>query len=208
MKTILSTIVYPLFITVTHELFADVFITNNALLASIYGGVCIGVGIGLVYRVGASTGGMDIPPLVINKYTNIPLPTLVMCIDGATVVLGASTYGIEAAMIGLVSVWICGQIIDKVMTIGSHEAKNVMIISDKYEELMQEIYTNINRGTTILHAEGGYTRKQKPVIMTVVMKKQFPILDRIIAHVDPEAFVIVNDVNEVQGEGFTYMQGL
>ena len=73
---------------------------------------------------------------------------------------------------------------------------------------MQEIYTNINRGTTILHAEGGYTRKQKPVIMTVVMKKQFPILDRIIAHVDPEAFVIVNDVNEVQGEGFTYMQGL
>ena len=208
MKTILSTIVYPLFITVTHEMFANVFITNNALLASIYGGVCIGVGIGLVYRVGASTGGMDIPPLVINKYTGITLPTLVMCIDGATVLLGASTYGIEAAMIGLVSVWICGQIIDKVMTIGSHEAKNVMIISDKYEELMQEIYTNINRGATILHAEGGYTRKQKPVIMTVVMKKQFPVLDRIIAHVDPEAFVIVNDVNEVQGEGFTYMQGL
>lgn len=104
MKTILSTIVYPLFITVTHEMFANVFITNNALLASIYGGVCIGVGIGLVYRVGASTGGMDIPPLVINKYTGITLPTLVMCIDGATVLLGASTYGIEAAMIGLVSV--------------------------------------------------------------------------------------------------------
>ena len=83
-----------------------------------------------------------------------------------------------------------------------------MIISDKYEELMQEIYTNINRGATILHAEGGYTRKQKPVIMTKIKKKQFPVLDRIIAHVDPEAFVIVNDVNEVQGEGFTYMQGL
>lgn len=150
LKTVVSTIVYPLFISVLGMLWSDVQVTSNPLLASIYAGVCTGIGIGLVYRVGGSTGGMDIPPLIINKYTKIALPTLVMCIDGATVLLGASVYGVEAAMIGLVSVWVCGQLIDKVITMGSHEAKNVMIISDKFEEMMQVIYQNINRGATIL----------------------------------------------------------
>ncbi len=208
LKTILSTIIYPVFIVMFEQLAKGVHITDNALLASIYAGICIGVGIGLVYSVGASTGGMDIPPLVINKYTNIPLPTLVMCIDGATVLLGASTYGVEAAMIGLVSVCVCGKVIDKVLTLGSQEAKNVMIISEKYEELIDEIYKNINRGATILNAEGGYTREKKPVIMMVIMKKQFPLLDRVVSRVDPEAFVIVNDVNEVHGEGFTYAENM
>lgn len=206
MKTFISTIVYPLFIVLLGNVTLDIYITDNPLLASIYAGVCIGVGIGMVYRVGGSTGGMDIPPLVINKYTHIPLPTLVMCIDGATVLLGALTYGIEASLIGLISVWVCGQVIDKVITFGSHEAKNVMIISAKHEELMNEIYKNINRGATILHAQGGYTREEKPVIMMVLVKKQFIELNRIISIVDPEAFVIVSDVNEVQGEGFTYQE--
>lgn len=129
-KTIISTLIYPVFITLLTNVLGDVQITQNPLLGSIYAGVCTGVGIGLVYRVGASTGGMDIPPLVINKFTKIPLPVLVMCIDGMTVILGASTYGIEAAMIGLVSVFVCGQVINKVLTFGIQEAKNIMIISD------------------------------------------------------------------------------
>ena len=207
-KTIISTLIYPVFITLLTNVLGDVQITQNPLLGSNYAGVCTGIGIGLVYRVGGSTGGMDIPPLIINKYTKIALPTLVICIDGATVLLGASVYGVEAAMIGLVSVWVCGQLIDKVITMGSHEAKNVMIISDKFEEMMQVIYQHINRGATILHAEGGYTRTSKPVIMMVVVKKQFSELNHIITEVDPEAFVIVSDVNEVQGEGFTYQEQL
>ena len=208
LKTVISAVFYPFAVWLTSIWANGIIITENALLASIYAGVCTGIGIGIVYRVGASTGGMDIPPLIINKYTHIPLPTLVMCIDGATVLLGASTYGIEAAMIGLVSVWICGRVIDKVMTIGSHEAKNVMIISNKHEEMIQQIYQNLNRGATILEATGGYTKTKKPVIMMVVLKKQYPILDRVISHVDKEAFVIVSDVNEVHGKGFSYIEGL
>lgn len=208
LKTCISALVYPLLITMLSSLFPDVYITDNPLLASIYAGVCVGCGIGLVYRVGASTGGMDIPPLIINKFTNIPLPRLVMCVDGATVLLGASVYGVEAAMIGLVSVWVCGRIIDKVITMGSHEAKNVMIISEKHEELMNAIYQSIDRGVTILHATGGYTRSEKPVILVVCTKKQFAQLNHVISHVDPEAFVIINDVFEVQGKGFTYKEEL
>lgn len=208
LKTVISAIVYPLFITLLNNFGNEMLITENRILASIYAGVCIGVGIGLVYRVGASTGGMDIPPLVINKYTGIALPTLVMCIDGATVIIGASVYGIEAAMIGLVSVYVCGQTISKVITMGSFQAKNVMIISSKYEEVMKEIYQNIARGATILHAEGGYTREKKPVIMIVVTNKQFAELNRVVTKVDPEAFIVSSDANEVRGLGFTYKEEL
>lgn len=206
LKTMISTIIYPFFITSMASLLNDVVITTNPLLGSLYGGICIGIGIGLVYRVGGSTGGMDIPPLVINKYTGIPLPMLVMCVDGLTVILGASTYGIEAAMIGLISVWICGQMIDKVITLGGHDAKQIMIITEKREEMIKEIFKEIDRGVTILHAHGGYTHTEKPVIMVVVYKKQFATLNHIITNIDPEAFVVVSDVNEVQGEGFTYQQ--
>lgn len=208
LKTFVSTIVYPLFITVLGIWFADVRITSNPLLASIYGGIFVGAGIGLVYRVGGSTGGMDIPPLIINKYTHIPLSSLVMMIDGLTVLLGAIVYGIEASMIGLVSVWVCGQVINKLITLGAREAKNVLIISEKHDEVIQQIYQQIDRGVTILHATGAYTQQEKPVIMVVLYKKQFIELNRVIAAVDPEAFVIVSDVNEVQGRGFTYSKML
>lgn len=208
LKTFVSTIVYPLFITVLGIWFADVRITSNPLLASIYGGIFVGAGIGLVYRVGGSTGGMDIPPLIINKYTHIPLSSLVMMIDGLTVLLGAIVYGIEASMIGLVSVWVCGQVINKLITLGAREAKNVLIISEKHDEVIQQIYQQIDRGVTILDATGAYTQQEKPVIMVVLYKKQFIELNRVIAAVDPEAFVIVSDVNEVQGRGFTYSKML
>ena len=208
LKTFVSTIVYPLFITVLGIWFADVRITSNPLLASIYGGIFVGTGIGLVYRVGGSTGGMDIPPLIINKYTHIPLSSLVLMIDGLTVLLGAIVYGIEASMIGLVSVWVCGQVINKLITLGAREAKNVLIISEKHDEVIQQIYQQIDRGVTILHATGAYTQQEKPVIMVVLYKKQFIELNRVIAAVDPEAFVIVSDVNEVQGRGFTYSKML
>ncbi len=208
LKTFVSTIVYPLFITVLGIWFADVRITSNPLLASIYGGIFVGTGIGLVYRVGGSTGGMDIPPLIINKYTHIPLSSLVMMIDGLTVLLGAIVYGIEASMIGLVSVWVCAQVINKLITLGAREAKNVLIISEKHDEVIQQIYQQIDRGVTILHATGAYTQQEKPVIMVVLYKKQFIELNRVIAAVDPEAFVIVSDVNEVQGRGFTYSKML
>ena len=208
LKTFVSTIVYPLFITVLGIWFADVRITSNTLLASIYGGIFVGAGIGLVYRVGGSTGGMDIPPLIINKYTHIPLSSLVMMIDGLTVLLGAIVYGIEASMIGLVSVWVCGQVIKKLFTLGAREANNVLVFSAKHDEVIQQIYQQIDRGVTNLHATGAYTQQEKPVIMVVLYKKQFIELNRVIAAVDPEAFVIVSDVNEVQGRGFTYSKML
>lgn len=205
--TLLSTIFYPLFVTVisahVHEQ-----VTDSPLLASIYAGVFVGVGVGLVFRSGASTGGMDIPPLIINKYTGIPLPTLVLITDGLTVCVGILAYGLEAALIGLISVYVSSIMINKVLTIGGHDAKNVMIISEAYEQIMSAIYCEIHRGATVIEASGGYTGKKRPLIMVVVAKKQLPALHRLVTHIDPEAFVVVTDTTEVQGLGFTYQEEL
>lgn len=203
-KTVMSTFLYPFFLTVLSVVAQHLSITTDPILASIYGGAFVGMGVGLVFRTGASTGGMDIPPLIIHKYTHIPLPSLVLVIDGLTVLLGMSIHGIEPALIGLISVWVSAYMVDKTMLFGSAKAKSLMVISDKYDEIVHEITTVLDRGSTILQAKGGYTREDRPVLMIVILKKQFPAINRIIQHIDPGAFVIIHDVNEVQGEGFTF----
>lgn len=207
MNTVISSILYPTLLTFISANFHEQ-VTDNPILCSMYAGVFVGAGVGLVFRAGASTGGMDIPPLIINKFTGIPLPTLVLITDGITVCLGILAYGLEAALIGLISVYLSSMMVNKVLTIGGHDAKNVMIISNKYEEIMSSIYTEINRGATIIEATGGYTREKRPVIMVVVPKKQLPPLNRLITHIDPEAFVVVTDTTEVQGLGFSYQEEL
>ena len=212
MKTILSTICYPLFLSLLSFLAAHYIPPDTCImdkyLATIYGGALMGIGVGCVFRTGASTGGMDIPPLIINKYTHIPLPSLVLIIDALTVLLGAAVYGLQAALTGILSVWVSSFMINKTMLIGGHDAKNVMIISEKYKEIMNKVHERLERGTTILEANGGYSNERKPVLMVVVTKKQLPELQHMISHIDAEAFVIVTDTNEVQGLGFTYEEEL
>lgn len=211
-KTILSTICYPLMLTVLsylakHVIAPDTFVMDK-YLATIYGGALMGIGVGCVFRTGASTGGMDIPPLIINKYTHIPLPTLVLITDALTVLLGAAVYGLQAALTGILSVWVSSYLIDKTMMIGGHDARNVMIVSEKYKVIMDRIHETLERGTTILDATGGYSSQTRPVIMAVVSKKQLPDLQYLVSHIDPEAFVIVMEAKEVQGLGFTYEEEL
>ena len=201
-KTILSSIAYPFFLFGLS--FFPHFLQIDLLLASIYTGILMGLGVGIVLRTGASTGGMDIPPLIIHKYTNINLSTLFLVIDGMTVILGLISFGLEKALIGLISVYISTIVIDKVMLFGGTQSKSIHIISEKYEEINKEIQLNLARGTTILTGTGGYTNESKAVIFVVVSQKQYPELHKLIHHIDPHAFVVVADATEVAGEGFTY----
>ncbi len=202
-KTLISTIVYPLFVYIISYFMQGALITENALLASLYSGILSGAGVGIVFRTGASTGGMDIPALIIHKWTNIPLSTVVMVIDGLTVLLGITTHSLEAAMIGLISVWSCSYVIDWVLSYGGQKTKSIMIISDHYDELIGQIRNELDRSSTLLEAEGTYTREKKKVLLVVVENKQYPILNRLILSVDPNAFIIVQDAHEIQGNGFT-----
>lgn len=205
-KTALSSVIYPLFVSILSNFAGMIEITNDPILASIYGGVFVGTGLGIVFRTGASTGGMDIPPLIIHKYTHIPVHTLVLIVDTLTVLLGMLIHGIEPALIGIISVWVSSVMVNKAMMFGLHEAQSIMIISEKHQEILDEISKQLDRGATILEGHGGYTNEKRPVLMVVIFRKQFPVLNRIVEHIDPNAFVIVHDVNEVQGEGFTYSE--
>lgn len=147
---------------------------------------------------------MDIPALLIHKYTHISSGNSVMIIDALTVLLGMSTYGVEPALIGVLSVFTSGFAIDKTILIGSSTAINCMVISDKWFEIKNHVLNNMERGVTILEGKGGYTNESKPVLMIVIPQKIYSNLEHEIMQLDPRAFIIVNSVHEVDGEGFTY----
>ena len=202
-NTLISSLCYPLFTTILSRHPVD--LTIEPLLASFYAGLLGGAGIGLVMRTGASTGGMDIPPLIIHKLTGAKVSTLVMITDALTVMAGIVAYDLSAALLGLISVMASGFAIRRVLEAGSGvRVKNVQIISEKWEEINDEIRKTINRGTTIFDCQGGYTGKPRKMIVTVVSDRQYIPLTEVIRSIDPHAFVIITDTSDMLGEGFTY----
>lgn len=200
LKTLASTILYPLFI---HLFNLFEFQTQvDPLLASIYGGMLTGVGLGLTFRTGASTGGMDIPPLILAKYTNIRVAIWIMILDTLVILLGLKAYGLNQVLIGFASIFTTTFAIDKIQFIGGDEAKQVIIITDYIEDVLNIIHLNIDRGSTVLKAHGGYTKEDKDVILTVLYRSQYSQLEKLVKEIDPEAFFIVSDVTEVHGNGF------
>ena len=202
--TIASTVLSPLFLALWERVFTGFVLTDDLVLNTIFAGLGVGISLGITIRAGASTGGMDIPPLVLHKFTHIPLATLVLITDTLTVLLGVATYGFQAALVGIISVFLSSVAIDKMLTLGAIKSKNCMIISERYEEMLSYIHQELYRGTTILQGHGGFTQENRPVIMVVVSKKQYPLLEHEVLKVDPNAFIIVTDTDEVHGLGFTY----
>lgn len=199
-KTAASSIMYPAFIALLSRIPYEV--TVEPILASIFGGLLAGVGLGAVFRTGSSTGGMDIPPLIFSKYTKVKVSVWIMVVDFLTIILGLSTYGLNNVLIGLLSIWSTGQAINVISTFGGEQAKQVLIISDRTDEVLEMILKSIDRGATLLDAHGGYTRTSRQIIMTVLLKEQFAKLERHVKEIDPDAFLIVSDVTEVHGQGF------
>ena len=200
-NTILSSLTYPIF---TSLLSGRVELTVDPIVASFYAGLVGGAGIGLVLRTGASTGGMDIPPLIINKITGIKVSTLVLITDGLTVLLGLIAYDMSTVLIGLISVFTTSIAISKVLTINGTVSKSVQIISNKYEEILKEIDMQLSRGATILQGYGSYTKEEKKIVLCVVSERQYGKLIEIVNEIDPSAFIITTDATDMHGEGFTY----
>lgn len=200
--TMASTFLYPFFLNLLNHY--DLSVHTLPILASLYGGGIAGVGIGLTFRVGASTGGMDVPPLIIHKYTNIDLTKLVLTTDILTVLLGWYVFNIDAVLVGFISVYASSFMIKKVMVFGDLEAYSVMIISNKYQEIIKKIHIDLDRGSTILQGKGSFSQNDKPVILSVITKTQYPLLVKLCNEIDPHAFIIVNDAHEVKGNGFSF----
>ena len=205
-KTITSTIVYPVLLTIAsqlHDIIPKSYITMDTLTSVICSGLLVGLGIGIVYRRNASTGGMDIIPLIINKYTGIPLHILLFMVDGFTVLLGVIAYGLQASIYGIISVVLCSFTINKTILFGATQTKQVQIISQKSDEILTKILEDLDRGCTIVESRGGYTNERRDMLMVVVPINQYQPLINAVHSIDASAFVIVSDIHEIRGRGFT-----
>ncbi|MFJ5759637.1 YitT family protein [Neobacillus sp. NPDC093182] len=197
-KTLVGTIFLPFVVFLTKNV--DPW-TNDALLGALFGGIVVGLGLGIVFRGNGSTGGTDLAAQIITKYTGLTLGTSVVLIDGLIVLSAALVFDIERGLYALIALYVTSKTIDLVQ-VGFGRSKTAMIITNKQEEVREGILNKIDRGVTKLSAYGGFTDNERPVLMCVVDQREFTKLKQLVKSLDPSAFVVVMDASEVLGEGF------
>lgn len=225
MKTVYAIIIASVFYEVVPPLIPEVFIqeiaiSNGKLLCAIFGGVCAGLGIGISFSQGGSTGGTDIVALMIVKYKNISAGRVILLLDifiiasslllppnqildanGA--VVGVETWGERFATIlyGYILIGACSYSVDMFIS-GSKQSSQIFIFSKKYAELADAITTGTGRGVTLIDGEGWYTKQKSKIVMVVMRKDDLSVLYRLVREIDKDAFLSVGNVSGVYGKGF------
>lgn len=202
LTTLISTFYYPLLLGVLKTIPALQNMTTDPMLSSVLGGIMIGVGLGIVIRSGASTGGMDIPPLILNKKFRIPVSVTLYVLDFIILLLQMSYTNKEKVLYGIFLILTYTLVLDRVLLIGKSQIQ-VKIISKEYEKINQMIHEKLDRGTTLFHTEGGYLHEDSFAILTVISNRELNKLNELVLSIDPRAFLIIHQVNEVHGLGFT-----
>jgi uncharacterized membrane-anchored protein YitT (DUF2179 family) len=198
LRSVLGSVMLPLFVLLTSAWPSP---TDNVLLASVFGGLGVGLGLGLVFRGQGSTGGLDTAARILQRYTGLRIGLAMACIDGIVIASAGIVIAPEIALYALIALFVTSKTIDVVQT-GLKSSKVAFIISTQPDEVAQVILTDVNRGLTELTARGGYTGNDKTVLMVVVGQHEVSKLKAAVQNVDPAAFVIISDTAEVLGEGF------
>lgn len=178
-------------------------LSGDIMLASIFGGALMGLGLGLVVRAGATTGGTDMAAKMIHNVIGFAsIPTILLAIDATVVLIAAMVFGVPAGLWALITLFIATKAMDLVIK-GFNTAMQFMIISNHYEEIVCRIHHEIDRGCTRLMAEGTYSQEPVGTLICILSRTEAPKLKKIVAEIDPHAFVTVCDVHEALGRGFT-----
>lgn len=178
-------------------------VAGDMMLASIFGGVMMGVGLGLVVRAGATTGGTDmLAKLIHNAFSALPIANIMLMIDGAVVLVAAAVFGLQAGLYALIALYITSKAMDAVIK-GFNTAMQFMIITREPRRIICRIHQEMDRGCTQLEARGTYSGQAVGTLLCVVSRLEVAQLKKIISEIDPSAFVTVCDVHEALGEGFT-----
>lgn len=200
--TIVSTFYYPLAFQVMTSIVGDTILTADPMLATVCAGIMIGAGIGLVIRAGASTGGMDIPPLVLNKLFGVPVSAGLYAFDFLILILQMLFSNTEQVLYGIMMIFIYTFVLDRMLVIGNSRVE-VKIVSPHYEEINRRIQTEMDRGVTLLEVQGGHLRQESRMVLSVLSNRELVALNHLVTDIDPKAFMIVSQVKEVRGRGFT-----
>ena len=202
LNTLASSVLSPAFLGLFEGLLAGRVLTEDIFLCTVFSGLGIGVALGLVIRSGASTGGLDIPPLVLNKWFKLPVSATMLTFDIAVLLMQAAFSPVQQVLYGVVMVLIHTIVMDKMLMLGASRTE-VKIVSSQSDAICAAILAQLDRGVTILHGEGGYTREPSAVLLSIVSNRELPRLEKLAHSIDPTCFLIVSHVTEVSGRGFS-----
>jgi len=200
-NTLLSTVLYPAALAV-FERWIRFTPTDDPLLCTVFSGIGIGFLLGMILRVGASTGGLDIPCLILNRRYGIPVSVCFYGTDILILLIQSLYSSPERILYGILQVMIYSFFLERVLLVGKARTQ-LMIISEKSEQIQEQILKEFDRGVTVFYGEGGFTRKETRILLSIVQKRELPQLERTILKTDPDCFLTILNVNEVNGRGFT-----
>lgn len=201
--TIIGTVSVSVFLWIFQRNQINMPLNEDLMLAALFAGVFTGIGLGIIFRYGGTTGGVDIIARLVNKYAGISMGKTMFMFDAVVITLSLIFYlSYQEAMYTLVAVFIGARVID-FMQEGAYSARGAMIISDLNDEIASKIMNEMERGVTVLKGHGSFTKKEREVLYCVVGKNEIVRLKNVITSVDPHAFVSVSIVHDVLGEGFT-----
>lgn len=200
--TLLSTVIYPVFLAVFERLPLGDWFASDLLTCAVFASVLVGAGVGIVIQVGGSTGGMDIPPCILQKYKGIPVGTSMMYFDAAIVALQVIFLGPESILHSLVIIFLSTAVVNRTVVTGE-KAVQIIIISPYFEQIRQEVLGAMDTGATMLNIETGYTSQAQKAVFCVTYAKKYPAVRDAALRVDPKAFIVTTDVKNVNGRGYT-----
>jgi len=195
-----------IFVSVTTDFFDKILhlgaATENLLLTSIFGGILLGIGLGIVFRFKGTTGGSDIIGQIIHKYSNMTIGTSILFVDFFIISFaGLAFHDVNLALYGFISLYFSSKVLDVILD-GFDYARSFYIVTEKQDAIIEAITQEMGRGGTEIFGNGFYTRKERNILFTVVTRKEVATLRQIVQQIDPVAFVIIANVHEVIGEGF------
>ncbi|MGL5574963.1 MAG: YitT family protein, partial [Sarcina sp.] len=189
-------------LSILEKVFPNVVITTDPMLAVVFGSAIAALGIAMVFDQNSSTGGTAIVAKLLNKYFKMNIGKSLLMADCVVVILALIAFGVEKGLYGMLSCFIMGFMIDKIIE-GFNDCKQLIIVSSKYEELRGFILNSVDRGCTKIKGTGAYSNDEVSILYVVVSRKEFITLKNEIKKIDPKAFITVSDAKEVLGEGFT-----
>lgn len=202
LTTVFSSLFYPIALEVLDRALGDVHVTEDIWLNVVFAGLGLGLSIGMVMRGGASTGGMDIPPLILKKFLRIPVSASLWAFDFCILLAQMMYHTLEDLLYGVVLLILLSVALNKVMLLGTSRTE-VKVVSPKASLIRDAILSQVDRGVTLLHGEGGYLHASTEVILSVVSNHEMPKIERLARDIDPDCFMIVSRVTEVWGRGFS-----
>ncbi len=201
LTTVFSSLFYPIVLEALDRILGNMSVTSDLLMNTLFSGLGVGAALGMVIRGGASTGGMDIPPLVLKKLLHIPVSVSLWTFDFCIMLAQMFFHTPEDLLYGVLLLMVISFALNKVLLLGTSRTE-VKIVSRHAQQIREAILSKVDRGVTILHGEGGYLHTPTEVLLSVVSHHELPKIERLARDIDPECFMIVSQVTEVWGRGF------